>query len=237
MGCSGFGVDPDIAKILGTLDIKYEQAIEIFKNKVKEAKDEQEKQLETRKKELAKLKENNQLTEEKIKKLNKDELEVEIKFLENEVDRMHYIYTVGLELVEPIRKVTLDKLMEKAKSAPAITLNKINQEIEEVKKIPVIEFLNSTYGKLLKEALEKKGMSATLLKSFKNQLLKERRQRRKVEREDFGIEKNEFDDENMDELKLDLFKLIDDDIKDGAIQKNYREYVRGKMIEAWIGSK
>ena len=237
MGCSGFGVDPDIAKILGTLDIKYEQAIEIFKNKVKEAKDEQEKQLETRKKELAKLKENNQLTEEKIKKLNKDELEVEIKFLENEVDRMHYIYTVGLELVEPIRKVTLDKLMEKAKSAPAITLNKINQEIEEVKKIPVIEFLNSTYGKLLKEALEKKGMSATLLKSFKNQLLKERKQRRKVEREEFGIEKNEFDDENMDELKLDLFKLIDDDIKDGAIQKNYREYVRGKMIEAWIGSK
>ena len=237
MGCSGFGVDPDIAKILGTLDIKYEQAIEIFKNKVKEAKDEQEKQLETRKKELAKLKENNQLTEENIKKLNKDELEVEIKFLENEVDRMHYIYTVGLELVEPIRKVTLDKLMEKAKSAPAITLNKINQEIEEVKKIPVIEFLNSTYGKLLKEALEKKGMSATLLKSFKNQLLKERKQRRKVEREEFGIEKNEFDDENMDELKLDLFKLIDDDIKDGAIQKNYREYVRGKMIEAWIGSK
>ena len=237
MGCLGFGVDPDIAKILGTLDIKYEQAIEIFKNKVKEAKEEQEKQLETRKKELAKLKENNQLTEEKIKKLNKDELEVEIKFLENEVDRMHYIYTVGLELVEPIRKVTLDKLMEKAKSAPAITLNKINQEIEEVKKIPVIEFLNSTYGKLLKEALEKKGMSATLLKSFKNQLLKERRQRRKVEREEFGIEKNEFDDENMDELKLDLFKLIDDDIKDGAIQKNYREYVRGKMIEAWIGSK
>ena len=237
MGCSGFGVDPDIAKILGTLDIKYEQAIEIFKNKVKEAKDEQEKQLETRKKELAKLKENNQLTEEKIKKLNKDELEVEIKFLENEVDRMHYIYTVGLELVEPIRKVTLDKLMEKAKSAPAITLNKINQEIEEVKKIPVIEFLNSTYGKLLKEALEKKGMSATLLKSFKNQLLKERKQRRKVEREEFGIEKNEFDDENMDELKLDLFKLINDDIKDGAIQKNYREYVRGKMIEAWIGSK
>ena len=236
MGC-GFGVDPDIAKILGTLDIKYEQAIEIFKNKVKEAKDEQEKQLETRKKELAKLKENNQLTEEKIKKLNKDELEVEIKFLENEVDRMHYIYTVGLELVEPIRKVTLDKLMEKAKSAPAITLNKINQEIEEVKKIPVIEFLNSTYGKLLKEALEKKGMSATLLKSFKNQLLKERKQRRKVEREEFGIEKNEFDDENMDELKLDLFKLINDDIKEGAIQKNYREYVRGKMIEAWIGSK
>ena len=237
MGCLGFGVDPDIAKILGTLDIKYEQAIEIFKNKVKEAKDEQEKQLETRKKELAKLKENNQLTEENIKKLNKDELEVEIKFLENEVDRMHYIYTVGLELVEPIRKVTLDKLMEKAKSAPAITLNKINQEIEEVKKIPVIEFLNSTYGKLLKEALEKKGMSATLLKSFKNQLLKERKQRRKVEREEFGIEKNEFDDENMDELKLDLFKLISDDIKDGAIQKNYREYVRGKMIEAWIGSK
>jgi hypothetical protein len=236
MGCSGFGVDPEIAKILATLDLKYDQFIEVFQDSVKKAKNAREEQLKKRKEALEDLKAKNELTEEKIKKLNKEELLVDIQFLENEAGKMHYIFTVGLELVEPIRKVTLDKLMEKAKSAPAIALNKINQQIEEVKKIPVIEFLNSTYGKVLKDALEKKGMSAIFLKGFKNQLLKERRQRRKVEREEFGIEKNEFDDENMDELKLNLYELIQQDIEDGAIEKNYREYVRGKMVEAWLGN-
>ena len=78
-------------------------------------------------------------------------------------------------------------------------------------------------------------MSATLLKSFKNQLFKERGQRRKVEREEFGIKTNEFDDESMDNLKLDLYSLIESEYKD--INKNFREYARGKMIEAYLGSQ
>ena len=60
---------------------------------------------------------------------------------------MHYIFSIGLELVEPIRKVTLDKLIEKSKKAPAMTLRTIQNQIDEVKNIPIIEFLNSTYGK------------------------------------------------------------------------------------------
>ena len=148
---------------------------------------------------------------------------------------MHYIFSIGLELADPIRKVTLDKLMEKAKSAPAITLNKINSQIEEIKNYPILEFLNSTYGKVLREALEKKWMSATVLKGYKNKLFKERNQRRKVERDLYGIEKNEFDDEKMDELKLDLFELIQSEYKD--IDRNFREYARGKMVEAYLGSQ
>ena len=235
MGCLGFGVDPEIAKILGTLDIKMEEYHKVFVDGVKKAKDKQEKQLKERKEELQQLKQKNQeITEEVIKKLNKAELDVEIDFLANQVDKMHYIFSIGLELVEPIRKVTLDKLIEKSKTAPAMTLRTIQNQIDEVKNIPIIEFLNSTYGKVLREALEKKGMSATLLKSFKNQLFKERGQRRKVEREEFGIKTNEFDDESMDDLKLDLYSLIESEYKD--INKNFREYARGKMIEAWIGS-
>ena len=38
-------------------------------------------------------------------------------------------------------------------------------------------------------------MSETILKSVKKQLLKERGERRKAEREEFGIKVNEFDDE------------------------------------------
>ena len=236
MGCLGLGVDPEIAKILGTLDIKMEEYHKVFVDGVKKAKDKQEKQLKERKEELQQLKQKNQeITEEVIKKLNKAELDVEIDFLANQVDKMHYIFSIGLELVEPIRKVTLDKLIEKSKSAPAMTLRTIQNQIDEVKNIPIIEFLNSTYGKVLREALEKKGMSATLLKSFKNQLFKERGQRRKVEREEFGIKTNEFDDESMDDLKLDLYSLIESEYKD--INKNFREYARGKMIEAYLGSQ
>ncbi len=236
MGCLGFGVDPEIAKILGTLDIKMEEYHKVFVDGVKKAKDKQEKQLKERKEELQQLKQKNQeITEEVIKKLNKAELDVEIDLLANQVDKMHYIFSIGLELVEPIRKVTLDKLIEKSKTAPAMTLRTIQNQIDEVKNIPIIEFLNSTYGKVLREALEKKGMSATLLKSFKNQLFKERGQRRKVEREEFGIKTNEFDDESMDDLKLDLYSLIESEYKD--INKNFREYARGKMIEAYLGSQ
>ena len=235
MGC-GLGVDPEIAKILGTLDIKMEEYHKVFVDGVKKAKDKQEKQLKERKEELQQLKQKNQeITEEVIKKLNKAELDVEIDLLANQVDKMHYIFSIGLELVEPIRKVTLDKLIEKSKTAPAMTLRTIQNQIDEVKNIPIIEFLNSTYGKVLREALEKKGMSATLLKSFKNQLFKERGQRRKVEREEFGIKTNEFDDESMDDLKLDLYSLIESEYKD--INKNFREYARGKMIEAYLGSQ
>ena len=236
MGCLGLGVDPEIAKILGTLDIKMEEYHKVFVDEVKKAKDKQEKQLKERKEELQQLKQKNQeITEEVIKKLNKAELDVEIDLLANQVDKMHYIFSIGLELVEPIRKVTLDKLIEKSKKAPAMTLRTIQNQIDEVKNIPIIEFLNSTYGKVLREALEKKGMSATLLKSFKNQLFKERGQRRKVEREEFGIKTNEFDDESMDDLKLDLYSLIESEYKD--INKNFREYARGKMIEAYLGSQ
>ena len=239
MGCfstRGLWVDPEIEKILSTLDIKMEEYHKVFEVGVKKAKDKQEKQLKERKEELQQLKQKNQeITEEVIKKLNKAELDVEIDLLANQVDKMHYIFSIGLELVEPIRKVTLDKLIEKSKKAPEIALRRIEKEIDEVKNIPIIEFLNSTYGKVLREALEKKGMSATLLKSFKNQLFKERGQRRKVEREEFGIKTNEFDDESMDDLKLDLYSLIESEYKD--INKNFREYARGKMIEAYLGSQ
>ena len=98
-----------------------------------------------------------------------------------------------------------DKLLEKSKSAAAITLNAIKKEIEEIKKSPILDFLNSTHGKVLKNALEKKGMSVTILKSAKKDLFKERGERRKAEREEFGIKVNEFDDENIDKMKLDLY--------------------------------
>ena len=192
-----------------------------------------EEYLKRRKSRLEVLKKENKITEEEIRKLNQEELKIEIEFLAEKADNMHDIFTFGLDVVDPIRKVTLDKLMEKAKSAPAITVNKINKQIEEIKNYPTIDFYNSTYGKVIRDALEKKGLSATVLKGDKKKLFKERQTRRKAEREEFGIEKNEFDDETLDDLKLDLYQLITEKY-DENLDKNFREYSREKMIEAWI---
>ena len=230
MGCSGFQVmDEETAKLLASLDRKVEEFQETFEKDVKEIKDKQDKQLKERHQELLKLKETESITEQAIKDLNKKELKIEIDILSNAVNKMHYIFDVGLDLVEPLRKITIDKLLEKAKSAPAITVNKIKSQIEDVKKIPVIDFLSSTYGKVLANALEKKGMSEAFLKSTKKSLLAERSERRKKEREEFGIKVNEFDDENIDKMKLDLFALVKQEYKD--INKHFKDFARDKMIE------
>jgi hypothetical protein len=230
MGCTGFQVmDEETAKLLASLDRKVEEFQETFEKDVKEIKDKQDKQLKERHQELLKLKETESITDQAIKDLNKKELKVEIDILSNAVNKMHYIFDVGLDLVEPLRKITIDKLLEKAKSAPAITVNKIKSQIEDVKKIPVIDFLSSTYGKVLANALEKKGMSEAFLKSTKKSLLAERSERRKKEREEFGIKVNEFDDENIDKMKLDLFALVKQEYKD--INKHFKDFARDKMIE------
>ena len=235
MGCLGIetGVDPEIAKILTDLESKIEESLKEKSNKEKDPKEEMEEYLKTRKSRLEELKKENKITEEAIRKLNQEELEKEIDLLAAKADNMHDIFTFGLDVVDPIRKVTLDKLMEKAKSAPAITVNKINKQIEEIKNYPTIDFYNSTYGKVIRDALEKKGLSDIALKGYKNDLFKERKARRKAEKEEFGIEKNEFDDETLDDLKLDLYQLITEKY-DENLDKNFREYSREKMIEAWI---
>ena len=153
-------VDPEIEKNLAKLNKKMEDYKETFEKNVQKAQEARNKQLEKRRNELSDLKtKNEEITEETIKRLNKEELNVDIKFLENAAEKMHYIFNTGVELVEPVKKVTIDKLEERAKSAPAIVANKIKEQIEEVKNLPAVDFLNSTYGKILKYGLEKEGMS------------------------------------------------------------------------------
>ena len=239
MGCLGMKVvDPEVEKLLASLDSKVIEYEKTFVTKVQKMKDAQSKQLKQRHDELSKLKQNNQeITEEEIKKLNKEELKEEIKFLENAVDKMHFIFNTGLDLVEPLRKITLDQLLEKAKSAPAMALNQINKQIEEVKNLPVVDFLNATYGKILKDALEKKGMSVAFMKSTRKSIFKERQERRKLEREEFGIKVNEFDDEKIDDIKLDLGSLIYENDKEflKEFNKNYKDFIRDKMIDQKYG--
>ena len=234
MGCLGsLGsavMDEETSKLLSTLDKKVMDYKETFEKNVDSTKKKQENQLKERHKKLSDLKENKEeITEAKIKELNKDELKVELESLANSLDKMHYIYELGLDLVDPLKKITLNKLEEKAKSAPAITLKKIEEEIEAIKKQSAKDFLNSTNGKVLKSALEKKGMSKAMLNGTKKDLMKERGERRKKEREEFGIEKNEFDNENLEKVDFDFYALVELEYNDKS--KRYKEFVLDKMIE------
>ena len=230
MGC-GFGVDPEIAKLLASLDEKVEDYNKTFVKDAEDAQKELNEFIENRHEQLDKCRKNNQeITEKFLRDLNKEELEKEIGILSNEVDKMHYIFDLGLELAEPLKKITLNQLAKKATSAPTIALAKINAQIEEIKNIPIIDFLNSTYGKVLKDALAKKGLSNTLLNGVKKNIMKAREERRKAEKLEFKIEVNEFKGEDISQLKLDLMALIEKEYED--INKHFKAFVRDKIIES-----
>ena len=235
MGCGSFGVDPEIAKILASLDEKVEDFNKTFKTDAEKVQKDLEVEIKSRHDKLVEYQKSEEgITEQRIRELNKKEIEKEIDILSNEVDKMHYIFDLGLELVEPLRKVTLNQLLEKAKTAPAMVLTKINAQIEEIKNYPILDFLNSTYGKVLRDALAKKGLSETLLNGFKKEIMKNRGERRKAERKEFNIKVNEFEKENINQLKLDLMDLIKSEHKD--IGKHIKGFIRDKMVEEIFSS-
>ena len=92
LDCLDTKVDPEIAKILATLDIKVEEYQKVFEKEANDAKKDFEDQQKERKNTLDNWKkESKEITEQDIRKLNKKEFEVEVKFLVNQLDKMHYI--------------------------------------------------------------------------------------------------------------------------------------------------
>ena len=170
MGCPGLktcdgmikSVDP-VAKLLASLDEKIEDFNKTFIEEAEKCKKELEKEIKTRHEKLKEYKKSKEgITEERLKELNKNELEKELDILSNEVDKMHYIFDVGLELAGILKNITLEPLLEKVKSAPDFALKSLNSKIDDIKNKTLFEFLDSTYGKVLKDALIKKGLSETL---------------------------------------------------------------------------
>ena len=214
--------NPDVIKLLASIGEKVEDFNKTFVEEAEKVKAELEKAFKSRHDELEKLKKSKkEITKEKIKELNKKELEKEIDVLSNEVDKLHYIFDVGLECVDVIRSITINEF--KSAEIPSTIIN-------EIQKYTVVEFIQSTYGKVLQDALVKNGLDATLLDGVKKQIMDNRGERRKKEREEFGISANEFDNENINELKLNLMELIQSEYKDN--DKNFKAFARDKMIES-----
>ena len=163
--------NPDVIKFLASLGEKVEEFNKTFVEDVKKVKDELEQVIKSRHDKLEAYKKSKEgITEERIKDLNKKELEKEIEILANEVDKMHYIFDTGLEFVEVLKSITLNEF--KSSDVPSSLIDEIN-------KYTIIEFLKSTYGKVLYDAMVKKGLSETILVEVKKQIMENRGERRK----------------------------------------------------------
>ena len=179
--CRGDNINPEIAKLIASIDEKIEDFNKTFIEEAEKCKKEFEKEIKSRHEKLEEYQKSKEgITEERLKELNKKEIEKEIDILSNEVDKMHYIFDLGCELVQPIKAILLEELKKKVAKAPSLALNKLNEKINEVTNLGVLDFLFSTYGKVLLDALAKKGLSETLLMRVKQEIMKKEMKEEKM---------------------------------------------------------
>ena len=153
--------------------------------------------------------------EELLLKYNKKEIKNEKDFIQNQADKMHCLYEIGLELAEKLKILSVDGLKKKLDKAPSFSKGAINSQIELINQKSPEDILNSELGQPLKTALEKEGMREEFLKGYMEDLKTERQTRRKEERDKYNIEKNEFPPE--DEVQFtaeDLYESIKGEYKE-----------------------
>ena len=237
MGLSCFKPDlpPEVEEILNTVEEKVPEITKTFLVKELKLKKDLEDLLKERHTKVEKDI-NDKVSEDKLKKTlldyNKKEIENEKEIICNETDKLHTIYDLGLELSDKLKKITLDKLKEKLNKAPELAKAAIRAQINEVEKYSAKEFLNSSFGKPLKTALEKHGLREKYLKEYMDKLKEERLNRRKLERKEFNLKENQFPPE--DELQFtakDLFESIFDEYKGDFIDN-----IKSKIINKKNGT-
>ena len=222
MGCLSPSLPPEVEELLKEVTKRGDEIANKF---LIEANQKQREKVEVIEERHEKVKEADKKDTESLNKLlleyNKKEIEKDKELIENEVEKLHCIYEMGLDLSDKLKEITLDQLKKKLDKAPELAKRAINSQIEQVKKYSAKEFLNSEFGKPLKTALEKQGLRDKYLKDYIQNLEKERKERRAEERKEFGISKNEFPPE--DDLNFtaeELFEAIFDEYKNDDDFKN-----------------
>ena len=148
-----------------------------------------------------------------IKEYNLKELDIEKDSFKNEVDKIHSLYELGLDLSKPAKDSTV-KQLKKTKFSCCVTSH--------LDKYTPKEFLNSEFGKPLKTALEKQGMSKSVLIDKKNEILEDREKRREEEKTKYKLEQNEFPPD--DDLNIDTDQIYKDIFDDCAnINKQFEK--------------
>ena len=221
-------IPEEVKKILKTIEEKSPEILKMEVDKKKKIKDKLNNIYGERAQKVSEAKDK---SEDELKKLlieyNKKELKKEKKLISVELDKMHSLWELGIELADPLKNFTIDELKKKLDKVPELAKAAVNSQIAEIKAYSPKEFLNSKFGKPLKEALIKQGMSKTVLENYKKELLEDRKKRRKEEREKFPyVKQNEFPPEDEFEFKIDdLYESIFDEYK-GA----FKEHLKKNML-------
>ena len=153
--------------------------------------------------------------EELLLKYNKKEIQNEKDFIQNQTDKIHCLYELGIQLADKLKILSVDGLKKKLDSAPSFSKPAINSQIDLINQKSPEDILNSELGEPLKSALEKEGMREDFLKGYMEDLKTERQTRRKEERDKYNLEKNEFPPE--DEVQFtanDLYESIKGEYKE-----------------------
>ena len=212
-------IPPEVNEIMQELDAKAPEIIDSFKNEKQKILDKQQKLLSEREEKVSKAideKKEDREIKNLLLEYNLKEIDIEKELIINEVDKMYKLYEIGKNLAEKLKKVTLEQLKKKLDKAPSVAKTALNTQIEQVNNSGPKEFLDTEFGKPLKTALEKYGMSKAVLKTVMDGFKEERKKRREAERNKFNINQNEFPPE--DELDIsaeDLYNLIFEEYKDG----------------------
>ena len=166
----------------------------------------------------------NEDIKKKLKEYNLKELEIEKDYFKNELDKMHSLYELGLELADPAKNAIIKQLEKKKPPC-------FSRIVSQLKKYSPKEFLNSKLGKPLKTALEKQGMSKTILIDKKSELLEDRKKRREEEKTKYKLEQNEFPPD--DDYNIDTDEIYEDMFEDYAkINQKFGDiYEKYKIIE------
>ena len=226
--CPTPSIPEEVKKILKTVEEKSPEIANIEINKKQKIKDKLNKIYEERAQKVSEAKDK---SEDELKNLlkeyNKKELKQEKKLISVELDKMHSLWELGIELADPLKNFTIDELKKKLDKVPELAKAAVNSQIAEIKAYSPKEFLNSKFGKPLKDALVKQGMSKTILENYKKELLEDRKKRRKKERDNFPyVKQNEFPPEDEFEFKVDdLYESIFDEYKG-----NFKEHLKKKML-------
>lgn len=228
LSCLRPPVDPEIEKILENVPKKCEDIIKKKDEKFDKIKKDQDDEFQNRAEELRSAeKKSEDEIKEILKKHNKKELELEKELIANELDKLHSFWEVGLELSEPFKKVTLENLKKKIEKEIEKLKEGLNNQLKEVENFTPKQFLESKYGKPLKEALVKQGLSKTLLEDFKKNILKERKQRRKEERNTFSyVKDNELNEEDFEFKIDDLFEAVFEEYNDAFMPKIMKDFLK-----------
>ena len=79
---------------------------------------------------------------------------------------MHEQYEAGLKVCQQVKNKLIEKLEKKLESANSLAKTALNTQIEKVKSYSPAQFLDSEFGKPIKDTLEKKGLSESALKTY-----------------------------------------------------------------------